>query len=302
MSKTNTNELPEQLGTARRVIKAEKTKEWHELRKTGIGGSEVASIVGLSPWRSAVSLWAEKTGLLPREEIKNDAVEWGVRLEAVVLDKLEDEHPELKVFRNVGSWTHAERQWQISNPDAIFEQDGKYGIIEVKTAAYEDDWKAGGEWVCPVYYETQVQWYLQTFGFDRAIVAVLFAGRKYVEIEVASRALEQDVNLEAATKFRESVSTLTRPEWDGADSTVETIRRMNPELDGSEVELGQLGKDYQIALADSATANAALNNMKARVLVAMGGAKRGTINGDTIVTRMSRAGGLPYLVNKKGNK
>ena len=302
MSKTNTNELPEQLGTARRVIKAEKTKEWHELRKTGIGGSEVASIVGLSPWRSAVSLWAEKTGLLPREEIKNDAVEWGVRLEAVVLDKLEDEHPELKVFRNVGSWTHSERQWQISNPDAIFEQDGKYGIIEVKTAAYEDDWKAGGEWVCPAYYETQVQWYLQTFGFDRAIVAVLFAGRKYVEIEVASRALEQDVNLEAATKFRESVSTLTRPEWDGADSTVETIRRMNPELDGSEVELGQLGKDYQIALADSATANAALNNMKSRVLVAMGGAKRGTINGETIVTRMSRAGGLPYLVNKKGNK
>ena len=302
MSDINTNELPQELGAARRVIKSEKTKEWHELRKTGIGGSEVASIIGISPWRSAISLWAEKTGLLPREEIKNDAIEWGVRLEAVVLDKLADEHPELKLHRNVGSWVNNDRPWQISNPDAIFEQDGKYGIIEVKTAAYEDDWKSDGEWVCPAYYETQVQWYLQTFGFDRAIVAVLFAGRKYVEIEVSARQLEQDLNLIEAIRFREHVSTLTRPEWDGSDSTVETIRRMNPELDGSEVELGELGKTYQLALAEYSTASAALNNMKARVLAAMGGAKRGTIDGVTIVTRMSRAGGLPYLVNKKGTK
>ena len=301
MSKTNTNELPANLGTARRTLKADKTEEWHELRKSGIGGSEVASIVGLSPWRSAISLWAEKTGLLPREEIKNDAVEWGVRLEAVVLDKLEDEHPELKVFRNVGSWTHEEREWQISNPDAIFEQDGKYGIIEVKTAAYEDGWKANGEWVCPEHYETQVQWYLQTFGFDRAILAVLFAGRKYVEIVVEANTLEQDVNLFSATTFRQKVLTLIRPDWDGADSTVETIQRMNPELDGTEVELGQLGTQYKGALGDYAIAKAGLNNMKARVLAAMGGAKRGTIEGVTIVTRMSRSGGLPYLVNKKGS-
>jgi putative phage-type endonuclease len=301
MSKSNTNELTAELGTARRAINAEKTKEWHELRKTGIGGSEVASIVGISPWRSAISLWAEKTGTLPREEIKNDAVEWGVRLEAVVLDKLEDEHPEFTVFRNVGSWTHAERLWQISNPDGIFKHENGYGIIEVKTAAYEDDWKADGQYVCPAYYETQVQWYLQTFGFDRAIVAVLFAGRKYIEIEVLASSLQQDVNLEAAEKFRECVTKVEQPDWDGSSSTVDTIRRMNPELDGSAVELADLGKTYLQALEDYNTANGGLNNMKARVLSAMGGAKRGTIGDVTIVTRMSRAGGLPYLVNKKGN-
>lgn len=300
MSKTNSNKLPEQLGSARRAIKTEKTAEWHELRKTGIGGSEVASIVGISPWRSAISLWAEKTELLPPEKIANDAIEWGVRLESVVLDKLEDEHPELTVYRNVGSWTNLERPWQISNPDAIFQRGDEWGIIEVKTAAYEDDWKDDGGYVCPAYYETQVQWYLQTFGLSRAIVAVLFAGRKYVEIEVESSPLQQSLNLEAAEMFRECVANVEMPEWDGADSTVETIRRMNPELDGSEVELGELGKAYQQALIDHGTATASLNNMKSRVLAAMGGAKRGTIDGVTIVTRMSRAGGLPYLVNKKG--
>lgn len=301
MSKTNTNELPAELGTARRALRAEKTPEWFELRRTGVGGSEVASIIGVSPWRSAINLWAEKTGLLDREFVDNDAVEWGVRLEPVVLDKLADLHPELTLHRNVGSWTHQDRPWQISNPDAIFQDGDSWGIVEVKTAAYEDNWKQAGEYACPDYYETQVQWYLQTFGYSRAIVAVLFAGRKYVEIEVLASPLQQSLNLEAAEVFRQHVAAKKRPEWDGSDSTVETIRRMNPELDGSEVELGELGGNYQSALAEHVKATEALNIMKSRVLSSMGGAKRGTLTGVTIVSRMSRAGGLPYLVNKKGN-
>jgi hypothetical protein len=54
-------------------------------------------------------------------------------------------------------------------------------------------------------------------------------------------------------------------------------------------------------LAEHVKATEALNIMKSRVLSSMGGAKRGTLTGVTIVSRMSRAGGLPYLVNKKGN-
>ena len=35
-------------------------KEWLELRKNGIGGSDAASVLGLNPYRSSVSIYLEK--------------------------------------------------------------------------------------------------------------------------------------------------------------------------------------------------------------------------------------------------
>jgi putative phage-type endonuclease len=130
--------------------------DWHDLRATGIGGSEVGAICGLNRWESAFSLWAKKTGQIADTFTGNEATEWGNRLEPVIIDKFADEHPELVVHENVGTWAHPEREWQLANPDAIFETlDGEFGIIEVKTAQFEDDWNP-----IPPSYRAQVQWYL----------------------------------------------------------------------------------------------------------------------------------------------
>lgn len=39
-------------------------EEWLELRKAYIGGSEAGAIIGMNPYKSAYTLWAEKTGRL----------------------------------------------------------------------------------------------------------------------------------------------------------------------------------------------------------------------------------------------
>lgn len=41
--------------------------KWLEMRKSGIGGSEAAAIVGLNPWKSAFQLWMERQGRLNRK-------------------------------------------------------------------------------------------------------------------------------------------------------------------------------------------------------------------------------------------
>lgn len=298
MLKTNDSIFAETLGTARRAGSYEvQSPEWHALRASGIGGSEVAAIVGCSPWKSAVTLWAEKTKRIEREVVSNPAAEWGNRLEPVVLDKFCDEHPELKVHRDMGSWTHVDRPWQISNPDGVYETaDGRYGIIEVKTARYEDDWAQG----VPAYYATQVQWYLQTFGFDHAYVVALFQGSKYVEYEIKANSWEQDLNLQMVEIFRKHVEDGSQPDYDGAASTYETIRKLNPNIVDEDCELGDLGMHYELALHASNEAERHLTEMKSRVLDAMGTAKRGLIYGDLKVTRQARGAGAPYLVNKKG--
>lgn len=271
--------------------------EWHELRKTGIGGSDIAAAVGCSPWTSPFALWAKKTGRIDDSFTVGEAAEWGNRLESVVLDKFEEEHPELIVYRNPGTWSNNDRAWQLANPDAIYEgPDGRFGIIEVKTSRYEDDWVNG----VPQYYETQVQWYSQTFSFSAPIfVAALFAGSKYREFVVEPDAVVQGINLATVEQFRDYLLADKQPDFDGATSTLETVRALHPAIDDSDCELGTLGQYYFIAVDEYAAAEKKLNEMKARVLDAMGNAKKGLIEDEWVLTRQARNGGTPYLVNKR---
>lgn len=271
--------------------------EWHAMRATGIGGSEVGTICGLNKWESPMTLWAKKLGKIPSNFEKNEAMEWGTRLEPVILDKFEDEHPELHLIRDAGTWRHPEREWQIANPDGIYvTKEGTHGIVEVKTAQYEDDWSDG----VPRYYETQVQWYLQTFGFEHAYVVALFHGNRYREYEVIANAIAQEAALERVEQFRIFLETDTQPDFDGAMSTYQTLRAINPEITDEEVELGELGIHYYMAETQLKAAEAKMNEMKSRVLAAMGTAKRGTIEGRWAVTRQARGAGTPFLVSKRG--
>lgn len=274
--------------------------EWHAIRSTGIGGSEVAAIVGCSRWESAFTLWAKKTGRIEVEKFApSEAAEWGNRLEPVILDKFEDEHPEFEIIRDVGTWHHKDRRWQIANPDAIAieKNTNEPIIIEVKTAQYEDDWSDGP----PVYYMTQVQWYLQTFGYSKAIFAVLFHGNKYEEHVVEASEFEQSVNLELVERFKHYVDDDIEPDFDGSKSTLETVRKMHPDIDPElNMELGTLGDEYLAALRAAIEADKNFHYAKSRVMMEMGIAKTGTLNGTVIVTRQARGNGTPFLVNKKG--
>lgn len=273
------------------------TQEWHDLRASGIGGSEVAVICGLSKWESAFTLWAKKTGRIEESFTGSEAMEWGNRLEPVIIDKFEDEHPEFIVHREVGTWHHPEREWQRANPDAIFQAGDEFGIIEVKTSQFEDDWRDG----VPRYYEAQVQWYLQVFGYDHAFVVVLFHGNKYAEFEVKASPFVQDTNLETAALFRDALETDKAPDYDGSASTLQTVRTLHPEIDpDGEEELGWLGVEYFAAAANVADAESKLTELKSRVISAMGTAKKGLIEGEWALTRQAKAGGTPYLIQKRG--
>lgn len=272
--------------------------EWHAARATGIGGSEVGTICGLNKWESAFTLWAKKTGKIAQSFEPNEAMEWGTRLEPVILEKFADSHPELLTLTNVGTWTHSERGWQIANPDGIYMSENLVqGIIEVKTAQYEDDWADG----VPRHYETQVQWYLQTFGFKHAYVIALFHGNRYREYEVLASDMAQDFALEQVERFREFLVTETEPDFDGALSTYNTVRALHPEIDpeGS-VELGYLGEQYATVKENYTIAEANLNEIKTRILDGMGDAKRGLVHGVWSFSRQARGTGTPYLTEKRG--
>lgn len=158
--------------------------QWRSARRLGVGGSDVAAIMGMSSYRSPYEAWLEKTGRAePADLSGNEAVEWGNRLEGCVADRFADGHPELRVVRRNAMLVSRERHWAFANLDRIaYAEGGEPYVLECKTcgARRAHDWDAG----VPDYYLTQVTHYLGVTGYAGAWVAVLIGGQEYREFYV----------------------------------------------------------------------------------------------------------------------
>jgi putative phage-type endonuclease len=270
------------------------SQEWHDLRDEpgAIGGSDIAPIAGLSQWESAITKWAKKTKQIPDEIQPNMSMRLGTKLEAPILEIFTEEHPELTVFET-GTWANKEHPWARSNPDGIYQtEDGHFGIVEVK---FSRDYWTG----VPQAYRAQVLWYMKVFGIRRAKLVAL-AGSSYQEYDIEWDEFEAQILWDAAIRFREAVLEMKMPYWDGSNSTLETIRALSPGITDTEVDLDELGMHYINSVTEFEKANAKMTELKARVIQAMDGAKRGLIFGEHWLSLRSRAGGAPYLHQEKG--
>jgi putative phage-type endonuclease len=268
--------------------------EWHELRNEpgAVGGSDIAAITGLSQWESPITKWAKKTGQIPDEIKPSMSMKLGNALEAPILDLFAAEHPELEVF-TTGTWGHKTAEWARSNPDGLYKTaTGHFGIVEVKFS--RDYWQSP-----PQAYRAQILWYMKVFGIREAKLVAL-AGSSYMEFDIEWDEFEAETLWQAALRFRQACLDMKMPDWDGSNSTLETVRALSPNIEDSEVDLDDLGMHYLNALTDYERAEAKMTELKSRVVKAMNGKKRGLIFGDHMLTLRSRAGGAPYLHHEKG--
>lgn len=288
------------------------TPEWHELRAGGIGGSEIAAVVGLSPYDSAFWLWHHKKGNLPGKDV-TDAMDWGNRLEPVVRRWFAERHPELCIAATPGTYAHGERPWQRVNPDGfIYEhattctcddvgggcaKDVPTALLEVKTSRFPDGWGTPGTDEIPLMYACQVQHALDVFGLDRAYVAVLIGGNEPREYVIEADAEDQATLRAAGEQFWQSLQTDNEPPIDCSDSTYEAVRRLYPGIDPDEVvELNAIKWHEYLQLRQSADAAAeGLQRVKSELLAAMGTARIGTYQDVPVLRRQMSSTTTPYL-------
>jgi putative phage-type endonuclease len=269
------------------------SQEWHDLRNEpgAVGGSDIAAITGLSAWESAITKWAKKTGQIPDEVTPNMSMKLGTKLEAPILDLFADEHPELEIYET-GTWANKENPWARSNPDGLYKTaDGEWGIVEVK---FSRDYWTG----VPQAYRAQVLWYMRVFGIKQAKLVAL-AGSSYMEFDIEWDEFEAETLWDAAVRFRQACLDMKMPYWDGSNSTLETVRALSPGISDTEVDLDDLGMHYINSVTDFEKANTKMTELKARVIQAMDGAKRGLVYGEHLLSLRSRAGGAPYLHHER---
>ncbi|KND45301.1 YqaJ viral recombinase family protein [Streptomyces stelliscabiei] len=271
--------------------------QWHAARANGIGGSEIAAVMGLSPYESRFSLWHRKKGLIgPVEE--SDVMYWGKIHEPAICAEFAKRHPDGEV-RPSPTYAAAGRPWQVVNPDRLI-LDGEWkttAIVEAKTSRDAEGWGEEGTAEIPVHYRAQCQWYMDALVVPRCHVAVLIAGSEYREYVVDYDPADALKMREAATEFMRTLADDERPSIDGHSATYQAIREIPEGMDPVDVEIPTLLRDRFYAAQDAAwTAEDELTACKGELLDAVGTGQRAVCEGQRIATRTVRNGSTYSLM------
>ena len=162
-------------------------------RKKGIGGSDVAAILGFSPYKSPYQLWLDKTGRSERKESQNESAHFGNLLEDVVAKEF-SRRAGVKVQRVTQQLFLEEHPWALGNIDRAVINPDIAGNVRFKDGALTTDrlleCKTASEYMSklfgeegsdqvPDYYLTQCLWYLLITGCKVIDLAVLIGGNKF---------------------------------------------------------------------------------------------------------------------------
>ena len=206
--------------------KCKNHESWLKNRQKYLGGSDVACILGLNPWRTNVQLYREKKGLVEPADLSDNAlVQYGTKAEEHIRALFALDYPNLKVeYVPNNSWHNSKYPFAAASLDGwSTDENGRHGILEIKTAtitskAQSEKWKDGH---IPDNYYCQVLFYLGVTDFE---YVDLRANLKYEmpdkplsiitrDFHIERSEVEEDIAIvmQAATDFAERLKKNEQP-------------------------------------------------------------------------------------------
>lgn len=264
-------------------------EEWLTRRKEGIGGSDVAAILGISPWKTPLDVYLDKIGEAPETPV-TESMLLGTALEQFVADRFTEQTGRQTSRFN----TLLKRGHSIGNVDRLIVPEGQRlgsngtkiatdELLECKTSSVE--WTDG----VPAYYLSQVQHYMGLDDmFKRATVACMFIGlTKSFKLYTVERDNELIGNLQDAVErfWADHVEKRIPP----APQSEEDCRKLWSRNEaGATLEADDAIKDAVSNLRDVTAKIKALEGeesaLKKQIMEAMGTNEILTIDGKKAVT------------------
>ena len=215
-------------------IKYSTHEEWLDIRSKYIGGSDAGAVVGMNPYKSRYTLWAEKTKKVPSFE-GNTTTRVGAYLEQLVAEMFEEETGK-KVRKKNSTMVNDLYPFACANVDRMIV--GEKAFLEIKTTNSFPIMKSlRNSEEFPEAYYCQVVHYLAVTGLEKAYLAVLINCRELKIYEMERDQAEIDALMGAEEAFWKLVETNTPPAVDGDESTTETLKTLYPNANGETVDL-----------------------------------------------------------------
>ena len=235
--------------------------EWLALRRTGIGGSDAGAIMGVSPYKGAFTVWADKQGKLPPLE-DNEAMRQGRDLEDYVARRFA-EASGLRVRHEYSMLRSVDHPCMLADIDRRII--GERAGLECKTsrditmARYRN-----GEY--PLEYYCQCLHYLAVTGWDCWYLAVLVYGTDLLIYKICRDEVMDDIEalIKAEEAFWQNHMVLDQPPApDALDSTAAALGSVYPHEDGTTVCADQ---DADQALTDLAALKAQRRSIDRQII------------------------------------
>jgi putative phage-type endonuclease len=274
-------------------------EQWLEDRRSGVGGSDVLSLLGFSQYRSPWEVWREKTGQSPIDTASpSAAADLGNALEPWLIEQAEGLIG-VPAYRTVTrTYGHADHPWRRCSPDGVT-ADGR--LVEAKTAGLASGFGTPAGWAdggVPLGYEFQVRWGLHVMDAPAAEVIALVAG-----LGLVRRTVERDMRVESkmvaqvAAWWERHIVEGVEPNLSGADASI--IAELYPRPERASVDLDDTDalKHWEVYLAarEQETEAKALKEAAGAELKALiGDAVEGRVEGNVIATWGSTAGKVNY--------
>lgn len=198
-------------------------QEWLDTRRMGIGGSDAAAIIGMNPYSSPFSVFADKTGRLPPQE-DNEAMRQGRDLEWYVAERFKEDMADKgtpKKTKECGFMLqHPKYPFMLANVDRLII--GEKAGLECKTTSVMNLKKfKNGEY--PEHYYAQCVHYLAVTGAERWYLGVVILNQGYKGFVIERDEAEISTLIDAERQFWELVQKDTPPSIDGSSPTAKAI-------------------------------------------------------------------------------
>lgn len=265
------------------------SQEWLADRRGAVGGSDIGVICGKSPYKSALTLWAQRTHRIDEDSV-NAAMLIGTVLESSIIALYALEHPDMIVHEKAHTWAMNTDQRLRANPDAFIENEfGDTSILEIKYT--RQHWKE-----LPEHYRYQVIWYQTVTGLHNDATVAALTADGYQEFTVQFDAELSQHMITKALEFLQCVENDMQPNWDGSESSYQTIRALHPEIVDEEKQISPrsyLQLTNALDMQEFWTQQVTLRKMQ--IMNELNGARWGYVDGEQVVSLRARGEGKPYL-------
>lgn len=219
--------------------------EWLALHDQHIGGSDAAAVMGISKWRSPMSVFVTKKHMLPHQE-ESSAMRWGNILESAVRKEFPrdfqlKENKTVDVMEDTWMYEHPELSYLCADPDGFVTIDGQdgLGVLEIKTTTSRTyrDW---ADEEVPIDAYAQVQHNNFTLGLRWGLVVVLMDKKIMWRLVPRREGFIKEM-LAAEKEFWERFYLADEmPAPSGLQIDTETLQGLYPTVAEREIELPHL--------------------------------------------------------------
>lgn len=265
-------------------------EEWLAARREGVTASEIATLLGISPFDSPFNLFWQKAGAIP-DDYDNVRMSLGRHLEPWIAERFSEARDFL--FEPGGLYASIARPWQMATPDGrlydsldcghdeqcLHPCSSPVAVWEGKTSGTYDEWGDDGSDEIPAYIRAQVLWQMDVMGVGIGYVTCLFLASQQIRTYVIDYDVaDVDLMRLEAVRFLDRVQAQDPPPIDAHHATTAALRCLFPDVDEDETATipDDLAREYEHVREMYEHAKERKTGVENRLRQAMGASKYAT--------------------------